>query len=104
MTSLNRDETTGTVDRTENYTLFEFPSEAILECCGPVEWPVSLTFADVEKAVVMFTFFVIEVLLVSGPTTADAKDAQESLGFRLVSVRIIGVSFSNGTSGEGVLS
>ena len=47
--------------------------------------------------------FVIKVVVVSGPTTTDAKDVHESLGFRLVSVRILGISFGNGTPREGVL-
>jgi len=47
--------------------------------------------------------FVIKVVVVSGPTTTDAKDVHESLGFRLVPVRILGICFGNGTPREGVL-
>ena len=74
-----------------------------MECCGPVKWPVSQTFTNVEKAVVVFVFFVVKVILASGPTTTDAKDVKESLGLRLMSVRIISISFGNGTPREGVL-
>ena len=87
----------------KDYTLFEFLSETILECCGPVEWPVSQTFTDVEEAVVVFMFFVVKVVVVSGPATTDAKDVKESLGFRLVPVRIVSICFGDGTPREWVL-
>jgi hypothetical protein len=48
-------------------------------------------------------FFVVKVVVVSGPTTTDAEDVKESLGFRLMSVRIISISFGDGTPREGVL-
>jgi len=87
----------------ENYTLFEFLPEAILKCSSPVEWPVSQPFTDVEKAVIVFVFFVVKIVLVSGPTTADAKDVQESLGFCLIAVRIVRIRFGDGASRKGVL-
>jgi hypothetical protein len=103
MTSLNKNETSGTANRMKNYALFEFLSETILECCGPVEWPVSQTFTNVEKTVIMLMLFVVKVVVISGPTTTDAKDVKEPLGFRLMSVRIISISFGDGTPRERVL-
>ena len=88
--------------RMGNYTLFEFLPEAILECCGPIEWPVPQTFADIEKTMLVFMLFVVKVFLVSRPATTDAKDVQEPLGFRLMSVRIIGISFGDGAPREGI--
>ena len=48
-------------------------------------------------------FFVVKVVLVAGPITTDAKDVEEPLSFHLMSVRIISISFSDGTPREGVL-
>ena len=103
MTSLNKNEMPGTINRIKDYALLEFLPETILECCGPVEWSVSQTFTDVEKAVVVFVFFVVKFVLASGATATDAKDVKESLCFRLMSVRIISISLCNGTAREGVL-
>lgn len=103
MTSLNKDETTGAANRIKDHALFELLPEAILERCSPVKWPASQTFTDVKKVVVVFMFFVVKVVIVPRPTTTDTKDVQESLGFRLMPVRIVGVSFSNSTSRERVL-
>jgi len=47
--------------------------------------------------------FAVKVVLVSGPTTTDAKDVKESLGLRLMSVRIVSVSFGDGTPREGCI-
>jgi len=47
--------------------------------------------------------FVVKVILVSGPTETDTKDIQESLGFRLASVRTVSISFGGGGPSEGVL-
>jgi len=47
--------------------------------------------------------FVVEVVLISRPTTTDAKDVQEPLSFSPVSVMIVGICFSDGTPREGVL-
>ena len=58
---------------------------------------------DIEKTVVAFVFFVIKFVLASGATATDAKDVQESRCSRLVSVGIIGVSFSDGTAREVIL-
>jgi len=49
MTSLNEDETPGTANRVKNYALFEFLPEFILECGGPIEWPVTQTFTNIER-------------------------------------------------------
>ena len=103
MTSLNKNEMPGTINRIKDYALFEFLPETILECCSPVEWPVSQTFTDVEKAVVVFVFFVVKFVLASSATATDAKDVKKSLCFRLMSVRIISISLCNSTAREGVL-
>jgi uncharacterized membrane protein len=103
MTSLNKHETAGTVHRIENDALFKFLSETVLERCGPIKWPIPQTFADVKKVVVVFMFFVVKVVLVSRPTTTNTKDVHEPLGFRLMSMRLISVSFGDCASGERVL-
>jgi len=91
------------VNHTENDALLELPPEAILERCGPVKGPVPQTFTDVEKPVIVFMFFVVEVILISRPTTTDAKNVQEPLSFSPVSVMIVGICFSDGTARERVL-
>jgi len=68
-----------------------------------MEWQVSRSLANVERAVIVFMSFVVSVVLVSSPTTTDAKDIHESLGLRLLSVRIVSTSFDDDTSREGVL-
>jgi hypothetical protein len=40
------------------------------------------------KVVVAFMFFVVNVVTVSSHTTTDAKGVKESLGFRLMSVKM----------------
>ena len=67
MKSLNGHEIAGTARCMENDSLFMFPLEAILERHRPMKLPVPRTFADVEKVVVVFTFIVVEVVLVSRP-------------------------------------
>jgi hypothetical protein len=83
MTSLNKNETPVTANHIGNYALPEFHPETGLECCGPVEWPASRSFTNIEKAIV------IKAVLVSGPTTTDAGDVRKSLGFRLMSVGFV---------------
>ena len=60
-----------------------------------MKWPVPQTFADVEKTVPAFVFFV-EVSLIS------VQDVQGPRSFRLVPVRIVSIGFGDGASGEGV--
>ena len=87
----------------ENDRLFKFFPEAVLECCCPIKRPVPQTLTDIEKAVLVFMFFVVKVFIVSRPTTANTKDVQEPFGFCLMPVGIVGIGFSNGTSRKGVL-
>jgi len=47
--------------------------------------------------------FVVKVVVVFSPATTNAKDVHESLGFRLVSVKIVSISFGDGTPRERVL-
>ena len=61
------------------------------------------TFTNIEQAAAVFVFFIVKVVIFSGTTTTDAKDVKQLLGFRLMSMRIIGVSFGDSTPGEGVL-
>ena len=49
----------------------------------------------------MFVLFVVRLVLVSGPITTDVKDVKESLGLRLIAVRIISVSSGDGRLGKG---
>ena len=86
-----------------NHRLFEFLPETILECCGPIKRPVPQTLTNIEKAVLVFMFFVVKVFLVPRPAAANTKDVQEPFGFRLMPVGIIGIGFSDGTSREWVL-
>ena len=51
----------------------------------------------------MFVFFVVKAVFASGVTVTDVKDVKVSPGFRLMSMRIISVSFGNGIHREGVL-
>ena len=88
----------------ENDTLFKFLPEAILERRGPIKRPVTQTFTDIEQAMLVFMLFVVEVIVVSRPTAANTEDVQEPLGFRLVPVRIVSISFGDGAPREGVLS
>ena len=95
MTSLDGHEIAGTVRHMENDSLFTFLLEAILERYRPMKWPVPQTFADVEKAVLAFVFFIVEVTLIS------VQDVQGPRSFRLVPVRIVSIVFGDGASGEG---
>jgi len=91
---------------TQKTTHFWSPSLKPSRSAGPwstVEWPGSQTFTNVDNAVVAFALLVVKVVLVSRPTGTDTKDIQKSLGFRLVSVRTISISFGGGRPGEGVL-
>ena len=103
MTSLDEHETNRTVSKMENDKLFKFLPEAVLECRCPIKRPVSQTLTNIEKAVLVFMFFIVKIVIVSGPTTANTKDVQEPFSFRLVSVGIVGVGFSDSTSREWVL-
>jgi len=92
------------VNHMKNDALLELPPEAILERCSPIKQPIPKTFTDVEKTVIAFMFFSVEVVPIPHPTTTDAKDVQEPLSFGPVSVMIAGICFRNGTAREGVLS
>lgn len=99
---MNGHETTGRVHRVENDPLFEFLAETILaQHCGPIKRPVPHTSTSVEKAVLVFIFFVVEVVPVSRPTTANAKGVLESLIFRLVPLRVVNIGFGYGVQGRG---
>jgi hypothetical protein len=103
MTSLNKNQTPGMTNQIENCALFRFLPETTLECCSLVEWQVSQTSTNVEKAMVVSMSFVVKFIPVSGPTTTDAEDINRFLGFRHMSVGITSKSFGDGTSREGIL-
>ena len=61
-----------------------------------MKWPVPQSFDDVEKTVLAFVFFVVEVTLIS------VQDVQGPRSFHLVAVRIVSIGFGDGASREGV--
>jgi len=48
-------------------------------------------------------FFVVEVVLISRPSTTDAKDVQEPLSISSVTVMVVIIGFGDGATREGIL-
>jgi hypothetical protein len=102
MTSLNKNEMPGTANRVKKCALFELLPENTLECCGPVEWSVSQIFRHRKGG------GRVHILRRKRRRRLRyyhnrREGVKESLGFRLMLVRIFSASFGNDTPREWVL-
>jgi len=82
-------------------THFSSSPEAISERCSPIRRLIPQALTDVEKTVIVFMFFAV-VVLISRPTTTDAKDVQGLPGFGFVPVMVVCIWFRDGMPRERV--